>query len=270
MPDLHEPAQQASSISQYWDTEVVPDSVADLLVTFRDRNPDFHHCVYSESEAEQFIGKHFGSRELAAFRACAVPSMQSDYFRYCSVLALGGVYADADYVCARSLRPLVDRPGGEIFLGPSTRSINGLRIRMVWSAFFAFSQPGHPFLRLALQIATANLEARIAERIWPKGENVIRAIWLTVGPGIFSLMGLIRDLGSFDAFIEKSIGTHAESFAHLYCEVIGDYGRLVEAFGGVRVSPHESLVTWVRDPQYRLPYKDTDSHWHNVRTAIFR
>jgi glycosyl transferase-like sugar-binding protein len=242
-----------------------------LLASFRDRNPDFTHRVFNEAEAEEFIAERFGAREAAAFRGCAVPSMQSDYFRYCAVLALGGVYSDADFRCLRSLRPLVEgAEGGEIFLGPTLHPLNGRQTRRVWSQFFAFREPGHPFLELALEIATANMESRIAERVWPVGEKAIEGIWLTVGPGIFSLMRFIRDWGSFDAFVDGIAGSPAEPFGDLYCEVIGDYGRIVAAFEGVRVSPHESMITWVGDPEHPLPYKQTDIHWQNVKTTIFR
>ena len=258
-------------IGQYWDSEEAPDYISEQFATFRDLNPEFHHRVFSEVETEQFIASHFGPRELAAFRACAVPSMQSDYFRYCFVLACGGVYADADYRCVRSLRPLLERSeGGEIFLGPTVHVQNGLETQRVWSGFFAFRQPGHPFLELALEIATANIEARIAERTWPVGENVVPSIWLTVGPGIFSLMRFIRDWGSFDAFTAAVAGSLAEPFAKLYCEVIGDYDRIHDAFDGVRVSSFEGMSQWVVHPDCPLPYKETDVHWHNVATRIFR
>lgn len=264
-------ATPSLQISQYWNTKAIPDYLDDLLVTFRDRNLDFHHRVFSEADTERFIGEHFGPRELAAFRACAVPSMQSDYFRYCVVLALGGVYADVDYRCRASLRPMVDRlEGGEIFLSPTPVTLKGREATRIWSGFFAFREPGHPFLRLALEIATANMEARIPERVWKVGENVVESIWLTVGPGIFSLMRFIRNWGSLDAFIDGVANTPAEPFASLYCEVIGDYDRILEAFDGVRVSPYAQMTSWIESPEDPLPYQRTDVHWHNVRTAIFR
>jgi len=257
-------------ISQYWDTDVAPDYMDTLFASFRDRNPDFEHRVFSEVETERFIAEHFGSRELAAFKTCAVPSMQSDYFRYCAVLALGGVYADADYRCVSSLRPLVDGlDTGEIYLSPTPLYLGEREATRVWSGFFAFREPGHRLLRLALDIATANVEARIPERIWPAGKNVVESIWLTVGPGVLSLMRFIREWGSFDAFGEAVADTPAGPFADLYCEAIGDYDRITEAFDGVRVASHEEMSRFVT-PDQTLPYKQTDVHWHNVETAIFR
>lgn len=257
-------------IGQYWDDEAVPEYLEGLFATFRYRNPEFDHRVFSKAETERLIGERFGDRELAAFRACAVPSMQSDYFRYCFALAHGGIYADVDYRCLRPLRPLLEGDArGEIFLGPSEYELNGREARRVWSGFFAFKEPGHPFFELALEIATANIEARIAERVWPVGENVKPAIWVTVGPGVPTLMRFIHEWGSFDAFLAGIAGSPVEPFGELYCETIGEYERIVEAFDGVRVSSFERMASWVADPDSALPYKQTDAHWHNVTTGIF-
>jgi hypothetical protein len=245
--------------------------MAALFSTFRDCNPDFHHQVHSEAGAERFIAEHFGSRELAAFRACAVPAMQADYFRYCAVYVLGGIYADGDYRCLRSLRPLVDGDHpGEVFLSPTVARVNARKTRYVWNGFFAFREPGHPLLKLAREIATANVEARIAERVWPAGSNVGMSLWCTLGSGVFTLMRFMRDWGSFDAFIEGIAGSPAEPFGELYCEVVGSHERVAEAFDGVRVSPFERLANWVGDPEGPLPYKDTEAHWANFKTPIFR
>jgi Glycosyltransferase sugar-binding region containing DXD motif len=270
MSDLAE-ASPSLRIGQYWDSEEVPADVAALIATFRDLNPDFRHRVFSEAGTERFLAERFGPREVAAFRACAIPSMQSDYFRYCFLLAFGGVYADADYRCVASLRSLLDdSAGGELFLGPRTHDLNGHETRRMFSGLIAFRQPGHPFLRVALDIATANMEARVAERIWPVGEHVVPAIWMTVGPGILTAMRFLREWGSFETFLERIAGTLAEPFGELYCEAIGDYDRIVEAFEGVRVSPYESMFAWIDQAEDPLAYKKTDVHWHNVKTEIFR
>jgi hypothetical protein len=264
-------ASRAPTIFQYWDSGVPPADLEDLFGSFRQHNPDFHHRVFSESEAQSFIESRFGQRERDAFRACAIPAMQADYFRYCAVLAMGGVYVDVDYRCLKPLRPLLDEcEGGVAFMRPNPYTAKGLEAKRVLNGFFAFRQPGHPFLGLTLEIATANMEARIAERVWGVGENVRASIWLTVGPGIFTLIRFLYNWGSFDALRERVPGTPVEPFCDLLCEVIGDYDRVVEACEGMRFGSFEEMLTWIDHPTGPLAYKDTDRHWHNVTTAIFR
>jgi len=274
MPAAPSPPSERSyppAICQYWHGGAVPGDVDELVAGFGDLNPDFDHKVFDESGAERLIERHFGPRELAAFRACAVPAMQSDCLSYGSVLALGGVYADVDYRCLRPLGPLLDRlETGEIFTGPTVHRLNGRAVLRVWTGFFAFRDPGHPLLRLSLDLTTANIEARIADRVWGVGNRVREAIGMTTGPGVITSLYYMREWGSFDAFLTGIAGSFLEPFGKLFCEVVDHYDGLLEAFEGVRVSPHECMLSWVRDPERPLAYKETAAHWLNHRAAIFR
>lgn len=260
-----------AQISQYWDADEAPAYVEDLCGSFRLHNPALPHRLFSETDAERLIEECLGPREADAFRACAIPSMQSDYFRYSVVHALGGVYSDVDYRCAGSLSPLLERlDGGELYTGPGTHSVGGREAAFIWSGFFAFKEPGHPFLRLALDLATVNMEKRLADRLWGAGQRVVAGIWFTVGPGIPTFMHLLREWGSFDALLDAVADEPGEPFVRLNCEVVDSYDRVEEAFDGVRIASHEEMLRWVETPGYSLPYKDSDVHWQNAKTAIFR
>jgi hypothetical protein len=261
----------SSHISQYWHAESVPSEVATLLNTFREQNPDLVHEVFDEAGARALIRSSLSMREVGAFDACAVPAMQADFFRYCAVLKLGGVYSDADYRCVSSLRPLIGGDScGELFCRPETYVLDGQPLRRVLNGFFVFSEPGHPLLELAIDVATANVEQRIGERVWGVGENVKENIWMSVGPGIFTTLHYLNVLGSFDRLIRVTAGTPAEHFMDLYCEVIGTPDRVTAAFDGVRVSPFEEMWRWIAHPEAPLPYKGTGIHWKNVTTPIFK
>jgi Glycosyltransferase sugar-binding region containing DXD motif len=253
-------------IVQYWDSNPPPEQVAELLATFGAKNPDMSHRIFSEPTAERFIEAYYGRRELEAFRACGLPAMQADYFRYCAVLALGGIYADADYRCLGSLRPLVEGcESGHIFFNHTARIA-----QQVINGFFVFPAPGHPLLRLALDVATANIETRLAERVWPVGAPVHQAVGFTTGPGIFSFLYFLWALGSFEALIEGWSGRKLEPFALTMRDVAGDYERIAEAFDGVRISPYEEMMGWVGLPDRRLAYKSTEAFWMNASMPIFR
>jgi mannosyltransferase OCH1-like enzyme len=234
---------------QYWH-EDPPAYIAELLGGFRDRNPDLRHLVFDRPAAARFIAERFGPREAAAFGACAIPAMQADYFRYCAVFALGGVYSDADFQCGASLRPLLPPAGrGRLFRGPQGNVINGL---------FAFGSPGHPFLALALEIATANIERRRFDRVYP-----------STGPPIFMTLVGLREHGSFEALIERASGTPFEEWVRDYCETIGEFGRVKPACDGIDVAPVAEQDAFLRVPDFALPYKHSDSHWVKRSGEIF-
>jgi Glycosyltransferase sugar-binding region containing DXD motif len=256
-------------IVQYWDSEEIPTEVAALMATFAEHNPELPRRVFDEHAAAALIGERFGERFLAAFRACSVPAMQADYFRYCAVHALGGVYVDADLRCVGPLRPLLAHPAsGTLFGRPElprrwrTPAFEwGERVgayRVVVNSLFAFPAPGHPLLELAIEVATANVERRV------DGE-----VWLVTGPAIFTSLYLLHELGSFDAFGAYVQGGALAAIAPILEAAIGDQRRVVEAFRGVRLPPAGEAAGMVGDER-ELHYKAGERHWLNVESGIYR
>ena len=246
------------NVIQYWNEEAVPDDIAAMLATFAEQNPDFQHLVFSERSAEELIASHLGPREAAAFRACAVPAMQADYFRYCAVYALGGVYCDADARCIASLRPLVEVEGGELFEGPERGHAR--------NEVFAFRRPGHPFLRLTIDIATMNVEGRV----WD-------LVWMATGPLIFRELIQMWRSGSVEAVLAAARSSprfegdarRQRYFDELQAR-IGDDAQLARAFEGVRVSPLSKAERLVDHGGSHFAYKRTEAHIPNFRSSIYR
>lgn len=265
-------------IAQYWDSGAPPDDVSAQLATFRELNPDLSHRVFDEERAARLIADRFGKRELAAFRACAVPSMRADYFRYCAILAFGGVYADVSFGCRAPLRSMLARfDDGLLFRRePPGYVLNG---------FFAFSRPGHPLLRLALEIATENIERRACE-----------LVQMVTGPWIFSGLAALdrlastaghrqavaeRGLDCLEAPLRREAVARAltpgaregvERMVEPLIESVGELGRLERAFDGVQVASYEAMGAWIGETEPPPAYKRSDSYWVNWqrRNSIFR
>jgi len=232
----------ALPIVQYWHDGEIPSEIAELTATFRALNPDMPYAIFDESEATNFVELHFGPREAATFRACAVPSMQGDYFSYCAAVALGGVYCDVGFRCLRPVGGLL----GSIDEGVLFRMESGVVIH----GFFAFKLPRHPLPRLALDIATANIERRVAERV-----NMV------TGPWIFNGLLQIREAETLDLAPPDS-KVDAEALAASFRETIGDYGRVEEAFEGIKIAPLRE-TEWIAKPDRPLAYKESDLDWVN-------
>lgn len=244
----------AVPVIQYWHAERVPDYLERAFASFRDHNPGMRHRVFSEAEADAFIARHFTSRELAAFRACAVPAMQADYFRYCAVLVLGGVFSDADHRCVASLDTLLEGPGRGRLFGRSGGP--------VVSGFFAFTRPAHPLLRLALEIATANIEARVPG-----------AVWRVTGPAVFSGLAFALEYESVAAFVSAAHTTHGGRLlpvAESLSRVVSERDEIVSAFEDVVVRPIDSCARWLAGTEDPMYYKTTSAHWTRWNGSIYR
>lgn len=231
------------AIIQYWDNDEVPSEVAELLASVRDLNPDLGHRLFHRADAEEFISANFSSREVAAFGACAVPAMQADYFRYCFAVARGGIWIDADSLCELPLTPLLELSDECLLAGPPSWNVPGR------NDFLAFKYPGHPLSHLLLELATANIEGRIMEKV-----GFVTGPWLLAG------LGRVAQQGSFDAVRSDLPNAKAERLLDAMIQAIGDHERVVEAFKGVRVIPSDLLAKWLV-PQGHLAYKRTSAHW---------
>lgn len=245
----------ALPIVQYWHSEEIPTEVRELTATFRDLNPGLHHMLFNEKDAGAFVAERFGKRELTAFRSCAVPAMQADYFRLCAVLELGGICADVDLLCIEPLQSLIDSAGrGLLFENRHGHILNG---------FFVFPGSHHPLLRLTLDVATENIERRVS----PKVHEV-------TGPWVLSLLRLLLRRGSLERARRDAAGRRViEPLVESMIEAVGDFDRVREAFEGVRVDPIEKAWRWLAKPAHRPLYKEHDlhwEHWHRLGRDIYR
>jgi Glycosyltransferase sugar-binding region containing DXD motif len=252
--------ESVAPVVQYWDSEEVPADVAELLATFRDGDPSMTHLLFNERTAEELIDEHLTARELAAFRSCAVPAMQADYFRYCAVYALGGVYVDADFGFRRSLRPLLDAEG-QLFERPP--------LGPVLPDVFAFRSPGHPLLALTIEVATRNIERRLSDNVA-----------LTTGPAIFTSLRQLQRSDSVEALRplrelirpewRADLDACWEELVDSILGAVAERGPIDAVFEGVRVSPRAEMLTWVERQEAELPYKRGEDHWPNWGRSIFR
>lgn len=249
------------------------------MASFAERNPNRKHIVFDEVSAEAFIAARFSARELAAFRACRLPAMQADYLRYCAVLALGGMYADADFRCVADCKTLIENTEGTLFgrrgpvqpsvleaFGWSQSAVADFKVGEylnLGNSLFAFRRQGHPLLALTVEIATANVEHRVADG----GIGV----WLTTGPGIFTSMYLLQQLGSFDLFLAHTENTPLWASARLFCEVVGDCARVVDAMAEVVILPRETAAAdWIAPIEKPSQEEGAAPHWLATEGSIFR
>jgi hypothetical protein len=260
-------------IVQYWHQENAPHYIEELFATFCKHNPDRQHLIFSERTACNFIADRFGAREVAAFRACAVPAMQADYFRLCAIYSLGGMWCDADSQCKASLDQIMDLDGGELF-EPERPGLGAVN-----NAFLVFGSPGHTFLELTLEIATSNIEKRA-----PK--------FFVAGPELLTILVLSQRWGSFDAVLSacdsiprqprKGHSPEHQLLAHLrgaldplepkYLKRLREMidARAAESFEGVHVSPAAKLRGFISHHPWPLPYQDTEDHHAHFKGSIYR
>ena len=238
---------------QYWDSEQPPDEIAGWIEGFRQHNPEFDHRLYHRDKASWFIRKHFGEREQRAFDACAVPAMQSDYFRYCAIEKSGGVYADADYQAGEPLERLFARAPNALLLEWRGQWVGGLMM---------FRSAGNAFVRACREFATLNIEARRYENTFTvTGTGVINAIRLLLDPSSEApiMNGLDNPHGRTWRFPELA----AEARATVVVTP-----ALRSDFDAITIMHHLQVERWIGTQQ--PAYKKTPRHWLHWEGPLYQ
>jgi mannosyltransferase OCH1-like enzyme len=157
------------NLFQFWDKPEPSDEVSVLMASW-EADPDFVYRRFDANSAAAYIAEHFGDRAVAAYRECAVPAMQADFFRYCALYHEGGVYVDADTANSGKL------PG---FIAEAGRGILMNRQQKIANDFLFVREAGDPLFEKVVAQAIENVEQRISNNVW-----------LVTGPGIMTHMHL--------------------------------------------------------------------------------
>ena len=177
-------------IAQFWHSSEPPAHVVELTQSFAELNPERPHLLFNAETADDFIAEHFTKRESEAFRACGPPAMQADYLRYCVIWRSGGIWADAGFMCMRSMSTLLEGSQGVVFPVALAlfQPLADERVARLLGA-------KHPFLRLAIDISTGLIEQRWHGRVHE-----------VTGPLVLTTIYGLHRAGSVDAFLAELPG----------------------------------------------------------------
>jgi mannosyltransferase OCH1-like enzyme len=128
-------------VHQVWlgaDQPTPPPHMAAASRSWATRNPGWEHRVWTAAEVEELFARARPDL-LAFYRGYPRWIQRSDAARYLILHEHGGVYADMDIACVRTLEPLA---GEELVLAPTWPF--GL------SNDLMMTRPGHPFFRAVL------------------------------------------------------------------------------------------------------------------------
>jgi len=153
------PSQIPKTIVQYWDANVPPPAIQRIMKTWKDKNPNYEHKVFSRKTAYFFLKYNCSIQEANAFNSCKHPALQADFFRLAYLSKMGGFYADADDKCVSSLDALAEKDFDLVLkLGDFGCISNN----------FIGSTPNNELLSLAYKKGLENVNSYFLEGPWFK------------------------------------------------------------------------------------------------------
>jgi hypothetical protein len=157
-------------IHQTWKTDDIPENFRAFAATWRDRNPDWTCRFWSDRDLLEFVATHYPAW-LELFCSYRLGVQRADAGRYMLLHHFGGIYADLDAECIRSLAPLASEDRVILCEEPKTHwpwatICRGLPM-MLFNGVMA-SPAGHPFwLHLLTRMAEVRDAAGVLDSTGP-------------------------------------------------------------------------------------------------------
>ncbi|MEI6239838.1 MAG: glycosyltransferase [Planctomycetia bacterium] len=160
------PLNQASIprvIHQTWKTVDVPPRFLRWQRTWWDRNPGYAYRLWTDDAIAAFVEREFPNL-VPLFRGYRDQIARVDLGRYLILARLGGVYADLDCECLRSIESLVH--GQQLVIGVEPAEHEQLDkavhrgLRNILCPSFIASVPGHPFWAHVIAQVAATRDAQ--------------------------------------------------------------------------------------------------------------
>jgi hypothetical protein len=135
-------------IHQMWRDEHLPPRWAACCETWKRHHPGWEYRFWTDASLREFVAKRYPDF-LEVYDGYARPVMRSDAARYLLLDHFGGMYADLDMECLRSVEALVAGQGLLLPLEPEAHLESRVSVehgvrRLVGNAWMA-SEPGHAF-----------------------------------------------------------------------------------------------------------------------------
>jgi mannosyltransferase OCH1-like enzyme len=140
-------------LHQTWKTKALPAEFSRFRKSWEVNHPEWDLRLYDDAACRRFVVDEYPDL-LEVYDSLSTNIERADVFRYLVVHRHGGVYADLDMECYRSIEPLLTGRscvfGIEATFGePLRKRLNYRRPYQVANCIFA-AVSGHPFLQLLL------------------------------------------------------------------------------------------------------------------------
>lgn len=166
-------------IHQTWKSDRPPTPFRSHVESWRRHHPGWDHRFYDDAACRRLVAEGFPDI-LDLYDRCPHGVQRADIFRYLVVWREGGLYADMDVECVRSVEPLLDGRcavfGEEDHLSRRRARALALRYRQRIANFIFAAEAGHPVFDV---VAT---RLRALPGAWDLEHEVLE----TTGPGMLT------------------------------------------------------------------------------------
>lgn len=197
----------------FWDDAHVPPEWTELARTWKRHHPAWNYRLWTAAECRAVVQTHYPGF-LEVYDAYSYPVQRADAARYCLLHRFGGVYADMDIECLRSVEALIAGHRAVVVEEPSAHGVgNGT---VVSNAFMA-AEPGHALTGDVLQALLDEWRVAVTHR----------EVLDTTGPGMLGRVFAQRPRPDVHVADNRAVFPYARETPELRAILAG--GREAEA-----------------------------------------
>lgn len=162
----------------------LPDFILSIIEMNKKLNPNYEFIFYDDQQCKQFIQTHFSTRTYNAYISIndCYGAMKADFFRYCVLYILGGIYLDIKSILHVDLDTIITRDDICILDIPRTNLEYWRVNHPTYEQWILFFSPQHPYLKEMIQDMTEAIE----QKSEPIGMNSKKKILHITGPDAFA------------------------------------------------------------------------------------
>lgn len=147
-------------IFQTWKDKNLPEHLLTITQTWKNLNPDYEYRFYDDNDCLNFIKNNY-PEYLEVYASFPKPVEKADFFRYLVIYHFGGVYADLDTSCEKTLDMLIT-PEDEIIIGLEADVSEEYAKKHHWAKrkyyvqWTFMAKPKHPLILDAVRLCASN------------------------------------------------------------------------------------------------------------------
>ncbi len=137
-------------IFQTWKTKDLHPNIVKIRTRIQELNPTYKMMLFDDDDMERFIYDNFSDTVYSAYKRLVVGAAKADFWRYCVLYLVGGIYLDIDSEIVRPLDELIQECDQCIITREKhTGNFNN---------WFMIFEPNHPILKKAIEMCCWNIE----------------------------------------------------------------------------------------------------------------
>ena len=155
-------------VHQTFYTTNLPIEIFNIIKNNKKLNPKFKFIFYDDNDCEKFIKTFFDERTFNAYMMLnnCYGAMKADFFRYCVLYKIGGVYLDIKSKIKIPLGLIIKENDSCILDLPRNNLEPWRKFKPTYEQWLLIFEPNHPYLNTMIQQMVFNIENKYEPQIY--------------------------------------------------------------------------------------------------------